>query len=175
MKKTLVITAIVIVALIGLGIWYWNVTVEIGTETETPKTAGSAIPSSPLPPQTGTASKDVPATIPATNTGASAPKTPVTPPTTAPIEAAVPKEEKVAVSIAKFQFTPSPLTIRKGTTVVWTNKDDATHTVSSDSGLFSSGSIIKGNSYSFTFEKTGTFPYICGFHPGMRGIIEVTE
>ena len=173
MKRVYILLVII---LIGLGVWFWNVTVEIGAGDDTPKTAGNVAPLSPLSPKTGTAPNTAPANAVINAEGsASVPKTPATPPTTASVETLAPKDEKVEVTIAKFVFTPSPLKIKRGTTVVWTNKDDATHTISSDSGLFSSGSIIKGNSYSFTFEKAGTYPYICGFHLGMQGIVEVVE
>ena len=167
---------LLVVILIGLVVWFWNVTVEIGRDNTAPDTtSGGEIF---VPPRTDTTSETAPAPNSATRAGspASVPQTTVTTPTAVSAgEVATPKDKKVEVPIATFVFPPSPLTIKKGTTVVWTNKDDATHTVSSDSGLFSSGSIIKGNSYSFTFEKAGTYPYICGFHPGMQGVVEVTE
>ncbi len=173
MKKMLVIIiAIIVVILIGLGVWFWNVTVEIGTADGTTNPPSDEISFPPVLQRTDAGGEIVPAATSATKVSpAPAQKTPAI--TSA--ASIIPQDARADITIAKFVFTPSPLTIRKGTTVVWTNKDDAMHTVSSDSGLFSSGSIIKGNSYSFTFEKTGTFPYTCGFHLGMQGVVEVIE
>lgn len=80
------------------------------------------------------------------------------------------------VSIQNMQFTPPQVTIAKGGTVTWTNNDSITHTVVDDLsnvGGPSSGDIAPGQSYSFTFNKTGSFQYHCSIHPSMRGTIVV--
>lgn len=79
------------------------------------------------------------------------------------------------VEIEDFAFTPKTLTIKVGTTVTWTNKDNVGHTATSDSGVFDSGLLYKGDSYSYTFTKTGTFSYFCTPHPYMVATIVVTE
>lgn len=80
------------------------------------------------------------------------------------------------VEIEGFAFKPSTLTVKKGTTVKWTNKDSAEHNVFSDQDGGPKGSLLaKGESYSFTFTKTGTFSYICQPHPHMKGTITVTD
>jgi plastocyanin len=78
-----------------------------------------------------------------------------------------------AVAIANFAFSPTTLTVKAGTTVTWTNSDSATHTVTSDNGVFDSGSMANGKTYSFTFNQTGTFPYHCTFHPSMKATVIV--
>lgn len=73
-------------------------------------------------------------------------------------------------------FTPSQISIQKGGTVTWTNNDDETHTVINDLsnvGGPASGNIEPGESYSFTFNNTGSFQYHCSIHPAMRGTIVV--
>jgi len=80
------------------------------------------------------------------------------------------------VSIQNMLFTPSQITIAKGGTVTWTNNDSTTHTVVDDLsnvGGPNSGDIAPGQSYSFTFNKTGSFQYHCSIHPSMRGTIVV--
>jgi plastocyanin len=80
------------------------------------------------------------------------------------------------VSIQNMQFTPSQVTITKGGSVTWTNNDSTTHTVTDDLsnvGGPNSGNIAPGESYSFTFDKTGSFQYHCSIHPSMRGTIVV--
>ncbi|RPJ50379.1 MAG: hypothetical protein EHM21_05110 [Chloroflexi bacterium] len=79
------------------------------------------------------------------------------------------------VLIQNFVFTPPSLTIPVGTTVTWTNEDQAQHTATADDKSFDSGPLAQGASFSFTFTKEGTFPYICTFHPNMVGTIIVTK
>jgi plastocyanin len=66
------------------------------------------------------------------------------------------------------------LTIKAGTTVTWHNIDDTEHTSTSDSGIWNSGIIPVGGSFSRTFNSTGTFPYHCLIHPMTATIIVVS-
>jgi plastocyanin len=77
------------------------------------------------------------------------------------------------VTIQGFAFSPATLTVPVNTTVTWTNKDGTTHTVTSDTGAFDSGSIAANQSYSFKFSSTGTYSYHCSIHPEMKGQIVV--
>ena len=78
------------------------------------------------------------------------------------------------VIIQNFAFSPNNLTVKAGTTVTWINKDSTAHTVTSDSGAFtSSGNLNTGTNYTFTFTKAGTYPYHCSIHPSMTGQIIV--
>ncbi|CAN5348509.1 cupredoxin family copper-binding protein [soil metagenome] len=77
-------------------------------------------------------------------------------------------------------FSPSNLQVVAGTTVAWENDSDLVHTVTSGSDRehdekFNSGDIAPGESYSYTFTETGTFPYFCIPHPGMQGTVTVVE
>lgn len=81
------------------------------------------------------------------------------------------------VSIENMMFTPSQITVQKGETVTWTNNDNTAHTVTDDlsnAGGPASGDIQPGSTYSFTFNKTGSFQYHCSIHPSMRGTIVVS-
>ena len=81
-----------------------------------------------------------------------------------------------AVTIENMMFTPSQITVAKGGTVTWTNNDSVPHTVTDDlsnAGGPASGDIQPGKTYSFTFDKTGSFQYHCTIHPSMRGTIVV--
>jgi len=81
-----------------------------------------------------------------------------------------------AINIKNMMFTPSQISIQKGGTVTWTNNDNIVHTVVDDLrniGGPSSGDIQPGGTYSFTFNKTGSFQYHCSIHPSMRGTIVV--
>jgi len=72
-----------------------------------------------------------------------------------------------------FMFAPTSLTVTAGSTVTWTNKDDEPHTVVSDIGLFRSGAMDTNESFSFKFDKPGTYHYACSIHPRMVGTIVV--
>lgn len=77
------------------------------------------------------------------------------------------------VTIKNFMFAPATVTIKSGTTVTWTNKDNEPHTVASDSGLFRSGAMDTDESFSFKFDKPGTYHFACSIHPMMVGTIVV--
>jgi len=80
------------------------------------------------------------------------------------------------VVMASTMFNPATLTVTKGTTVTWQNKDGFKHTSTSDSaGVWDTGDIQGGASTTTTFNTVGTFPYHCIYHVsmGMRGTIIV--
>jgi len=79
----------------------------------------------------------------------------------------------VAVSIKGFAFVPKAVSVAAGTTVTWTNHDSANHTATSDTGVWDSGVIAPGKSYSYTFKTAGSFPYHCKIHKSMKGTVAV--
>ncbi len=82
----------------------------------------------------------------------------------------------VDVVIDNFAFGPATLTVPRGSTVTWTNKDDDPHTVVSDGGdpkLFKSGALDTDDHFTFTFNDAGTFKYFCTIHPRMQGTVIV--
>jgi plastocyanin len=83
-----------------------------------------------------------------------------------------------SVSIANMSFSPATLTVKKGTSVTWTNNDSVVHTVTATTNKEhgpNSGNISPGKTYSFTFNDEGTFNYFCEVHPSMTGKVTVTE
>ncbi|MEJ0021427.1 MAG: cupredoxin family copper-binding protein [Candidatus Doudnabacteria bacterium] len=102
-------------------------------------------------------------------------------PTPAPTPAPGPQPPHVIaptthyISIQNFAFTPTSIMIRKGDTVVWTNKDSAVHTVIGDNGGPASSNLSTNQTYSFTFNTIGAFNYHCSIHPYMQGIVTVTQ
>ena len=78
------------------------------------------------------------------------------------------------VDIKDFAFSPDTITVTKGTTVTWTNKDSAPHTVTGIGTDFTSETLNQGQTYSHTFDEAGTFEYQCHIHPSMRGKVIVT-
>ena len=75
------------------------------------------------------------------------------------------------VSIQNFAFSPATLTVKAGTTVTWVNNDSTVHTIKSDS--FNSDNLNRGDKFTFTFNTPGSFGYVCGIHPDMKGTIVV--
>jgi plastocyanin len=66
----------------------------------------------------------------------------------------------VSVSIASAKFRPKNLTVKIGTVLTWTNNDAVPQSVTSDSpGIFDSGPIQPGGTFSHTFSQAGVFPY----------------
>ncbi|MGA2874625.1 MAG: cupredoxin domain-containing protein [Nitrososphaerales archaeon] len=73
------------------------------------------------------------------------------------------------------QYTPQVITVVIGVnnTVTWTNQDVLVHDILTASGLFHSGDMATGSTYTFTFTQAGTYPYYCSYHPSMGGVIIV--
>ncbi|MFI5419511.1 MAG: cupredoxin domain-containing protein [Nitrososphaerales archaeon] len=78
------------------------------------------------------------------------------------------------IVIANSLFgTVQPIIVKTGTTVTWQNKDNTQHTTTSDSpGVWDSRILSPGQSFSVTFNSTGTYTYHCNILP-MTGTIEV--
>ncbi|MBB1157437.1 cupredoxin domain-containing protein [Amycolatopsis dendrobii] len=81
-----------------------------------------------------------------------------------------------AVAIKDFAFAPAATTVKKGTTVTWTNQDQDAHTVTStgSGGPLRSPTLQTGQSYQYTFGAPGTFEYLCTIHPFMTATVTVT-
>ncbi|WP_412538547.1 cupredoxin domain-containing protein [Longispora sp. K20-0274] len=77
------------------------------------------------------------------------------------------------VEVKDFTFTPQNLSVPVGAKVTWKFDDGAKHNVKASDGSFASADLNNGATYSFTFTKTGTFPYICGLHQFMTATITV--
>ena len=77
------------------------------------------------------------------------------------------------VQIKDFMYTPMSLTVKAGTTVTWVNMDDEPHNVISDTGLFRSGGFDTDETFSYRFDKPGTYHITCSIHPRMVATIEV--
>jgi plastocyanin len=73
------------------------------------------------------------------------------------------------VELEDFNFVPKILTVKVGAQVKFANKDNATHSVISDTGLFNSGPLGKGQEFFFTFTEPGEYAYYCGPHGGPGG------
>lgn len=78
------------------------------------------------------------------------------------------------VQISDFSFEPAALTVARGSTVEWTNRDPFDHSVVATDVSFHSDNIAQGQTFSHTFDIAGQFSFVCGIHPQMKGTITVT-
>lgn len=79
------------------------------------------------------------------------------------------------VTIADFQFDPSPASVTPGQALEFTNADSATHQIgSATSDLLVSDPLAQGDTFTVTFDTPGTYDYFCAIHTSMTGTIEVT-
>jgi plastocyanin len=79
----------------------------------------------------------------------------------------------VSIGASDDYFEPSKVNVQPGTTVKWMNKGTHKHTVTSNKGLWDSGDLAPGATYSVTFTTPGTYYYYCRHHKGMQGTIVV--
>ena len=70
-------------------------------------------------------------------------------------------------------YSPSPLTVKRGTTVTWINNDFTTHTVTEVTNKFDSGVLVPSQVFKHTFNELGIVKYYCTIHPFMSGQIIV--
>jgi plastocyanin len=85
-------------------------------------------------------------------------------PTTAP---------KSDVKITGFAFGPNKHTGTVGQPVTWVNEDASPHQITIVSTKERSPILLKGQSAVMGFNTAGTFEYICGLHPNMKGTLEI--
>jgi len=77
------------------------------------------------------------------------------------------------IGITRNAYKPGIRTVPSGATVKWTNWEDLVHTVTSDIGLWDSGSLSDGQSFSYTFNTLGTYTYHDALHPSVTGVVKV--
>ncbi len=161
MKKTmwLWIGLIGVIIVAGVAVWWLLNTT---TKQETPSTSTSSSNMEDM------------------NAAMDQPTTPDTTQNTAPPAAPAAQSGTIAVTIKDMAFAPAKITIKKGSTVVWTNQDSVGHNAVGDSaqagGLPTTATLLsKGQTESFTFNAVGVFTYHCTPHPFMQGTVQVVE
>ncbi len=99
--------------------------------------------------------------------------------TPTPTATALPPGEEISSDVVRS--TLEDLVIEVGTTITWTNQDPVSHTVSSGTPReptleWDSFTLNQGDTYTFTFDDVGEFPYFCRFHPStMLATVVVVE
>ncbi|MDB5926648.1 MAG: hypothetical protein JWN13_5584 [Betaproteobacteria bacterium] len=79
------------------------------------------------------------------------------------------------VEITKFAFEPKEITVAPGTKIIWTNRDETPHTVTSKDKSFASKGLDTDDKFEQTFASEGNFTYYCTLHPFMTGIVHVRK
>ena len=88
------------------------------------------------------------------------------------VAAAATKPATHTVVIDGTRFEPTTLTVKRGDTVAWLNKDPFPHTATAK-GVFDSQNIAAGKSWRFKTGTAGEYGYICTWHPNMKGTLVV--
>jgi plastocyanin len=87
--------------------------------------------------------------------------------------------EAAAVKMSGIKFAPDSVTVARGDTVTWTNDDNVGHDVTKTGGpgaAFKSGDpggMMKGDTFSQTFDTPGKVEYVCTVHPNMKATVTV--
>ena len=77
------------------------------------------------------------------------------------------------VSIASFHFGPEQVTVVAGAPITWVNTDASPHQVVLTGRQQKTPILLKGQSATLTIAEPGTYDYICGLHPSIKGKIVV--
>jgi plastocyanin len=74
-----------------------------------------------------------------------------------------------------WQYSPRNITVVIGVnnTVTWVSRSTSFDTITSDGGLFESGPIRPGSSFTHAFASPGDYGYHCAYHPWMVGRVTV--
>jgi len=91
-------------------------------------------------------------------------------PLAAPTAAAAPQSYTVVVD--KMKFGPLPTELHKGDVIVWLNRDFLRHSVTATNHVFDID-LPAGAGKRMVLTKTGTFSFVCRYHPGMHGTLVI--
>lgn len=80
----------------------------------------------------------------------------------------------LTVTIEGMHFSPGELTVERGDTVVWVNKDLVAHTVAAEH-VFNSNEIAPGASWTYVAREPGNYAYGCTLHPFMKATLTVKD
>lgn len=139
------------------------------TATASPAATAQATSSAPTATQAPTATPS-PSPTPAPTASPSPSPTA----TAAATQAAAADPEQRATNIAGIAFE-ARIEVAVGSTITWTNQDGVVHTVTATDRSIDSGTFPQGQTYSLTFNSSGTFSYFCTVHPFMQGTVVVGD
>lgn len=76
------------------------------------------------------------------------------------------------VVIDKMKFGPTPAQLHRGDTIVWVNRDLFRHTATAANHSFDVD-LPAGKAAKTVLKTAGEIPFVCKYHPGMRGVLHV--
>ncbi len=79
------------------------------------------------------------------------------------------------MNMQNFAYQMAQIQVRTGTIVTWTNQDSVPHSVTFKNGMKDSGLMYQGQSFSYTFNTSGTYHYYCTIHPNMVATVTVVS
>jgi plastocyanin len=88
----------------------------------------------------------------------------------APAATAAP--QTYTVVIEKMKFGPIPAVLHKGDSIIWVNRDFLRHSATAANHSFDAD-LPPGTKVRTVFKSGGTIPFVCRYHPGMRGVLQV--
>lgn len=91
----------------------------------------------------------------------------------APPAAAAPHSYEIVLD--KLKFVSVPANLHQGDAIIWVNRDILRHSATSTDHHSFDVDLPPGAKKKMVLTKTGTFPFICRYHPGMRGTLTVEK
>jgi plastocyanin len=76
------------------------------------------------------------------------------------------------VVIDKMKYGPLPSGLHRGDAIVWLNRDFLRHTATAADHSFNVD-LAAGAKGKTVLTKSGNIAFVCRFHPGMRGVLQV--
>ena len=125
-----------------------------------------------------TSSSTTSSTTASTSASSGGLKANTTPKYAAPAASAPTQSGTVQIAYRNIAIDPDTVKVKVGSTIKWTDFDDVTHNVTSESGpsKFASANLKEGSTFSYKVTKPGVIHYECTYHPAsMNGTIEVVK
>ena len=86
---------------------------------------------------------------------------------------AKPAARIITVVVDKLAFGPVPADLHVGDSIVWDNRDLFRHSATAP-GHFDVD-LPPGAKRRMIFRRPGAFPFTCKYHPGMKGVFQVSR
>ena len=78
------------------------------------------------------------------------------------------------VVMQKMKFVSVPANVRRGDVILWENRDMFRHSATAKNGAFNVD-LAAGAKGKTVVRKAGAIAFVCKYHPGMRGVLKVTQ
>ena len=89
-----------------------------------------------------------------------------------PVPSAAAAPHNYVVVIDKLKFGPVPAQLHPGDTILWVNRDFLRHSATAANHSFDVD-LPAGARVKMVVKSRGRIPFVCRYHPGMRGVLLV--